>query len=323
MKRNDDLIPSRANKGRGTASSLVLNHGLIEGSVTDQKVIRNAIRSSHIDSASSVSPPNGNFEHYTWKAEGIPMDHWHVQSGSTWGDSGDLHETTDANGGRAIDMRATANICRIASSVFAVISNSFYNLDIKYRPTASGGTTNLNVILDFYKDAAGLVPSSTTPSQTHLVGLGVSGLWQAQKFRNQPIPADTNFARVRLEKTDTTPKRVEVDSIFLNRFDIGQPSWIQPALSGTWIDLGGGWGTMGYFLDSFGVVHLKGAAKNGAIPSTLFTLLSGYRPPTSQQFAVSSNGALGICSVSSTGVVEATSGNAAAFFIDGISFRID
>lgn len=67
---------------------------------------------------------------------------------------------------------------------------------------------------------------------------------------------------------------------------------ITPTLINSWTDYGNGYSTVGYWKDSFGYVHLKGAVSNPSqvINNTIFTLPDGYKPLSSIEFVVSGLG---------------------------------
>ena len=94
-----------------------------------------------------------------------------------------------------------------------------------------------------------------------------------------------------------------------------------PTLLNAWANAGGSFETAGYWKDADGTVHLKGTVMSGALPGVIFTLPAGYRPAAQGVFPVVSNGAFGRCDVKNSGNVEATTGNNAAFSLDGISFK--
>jgi hypothetical protein len=103
-----------------------------------------------------------------------------------------------------------------------------------------------------------------------------------------------------------------------------QPSceqFIAPTLINSWANFGAPWNPAGYYKDPFGIVHLRGMLKSGAVPSNFFVLPTGYRPTNQEIFSAPSNGAFGICVIDSAGNVGANAGNTAYFSIDGLTFR--
>jgi hypothetical protein len=54
-----------------------------------------------------------------------------------------------------------------------------------------------------------------------------------------------------------------------------------------WLNYGGGYATVGFYKDPFGVVHLKGVAKqtSAAALGKAFKLPEGYRPATTRIFS--------------------------------------
>ena len=54
--------------------------------------------------------------------------------------------------------------------------------------------------------------------------------------------------------------------------------WNAPSLINSWVNYGGAYDTAGYYIDPYGVVHLKGALKTGTSGTVAFVLPTGYRP---------------------------------------------
>jgi hypothetical protein len=98
--------------------------------------------------------------------------------------------------------------------------------------------------------------------------------------------------------------------------------WNTSTLAGAWTVVGQ---TPGYWRDPTGMVYLRGAIGGGALPSTITTLPSGFRPPAFCGFAVPRDGAFGMVSVDNAGVVSYQAGAAApaALYLDGVHFRVD
>jgi hypothetical protein len=98
-------------------------------------------------------------------------------------------------------------------------------------------------------------------------------------------------------------------------------SFIAPVLTGGWINIGGTFGTAGYFKDSFGVVHLRGLVASGVLGSAAFTLEVGYRPEAICRFPVVANDAFGEVSIDAAGAVTLVVGSPVFFSLDGITFK--
>lgn len=109
-----------------------------------------------------------------------------------------------------------------------------------------------------------------------------------------------------------------------------QEAWKVPALLNNWANFGGNFNAVGYWKDSFGVVHLRGLVKSGTPESVIFTLPVGYRPPSYEVFATTGSTAMGAqmarVDVQTDGSVVAkgflsTNGTATFLSVDGITFR--
>ena len=91
--------------------------------------------------------------------------------------------------------------------------------------------------------------------------------------------------------------------------------------AGAWVNFGGTNEPANYYKDAFGRVWIGGVVKSGVVPSTIFTLPSGYRPQYAMIFAVVSNNLFGIVTINPDGTVVANTGNNTYFSLSGISFR--
>jgi hypothetical protein len=95
---------------------------------------------------------------------------------------------------------------------------------------------------------------------------------------------------------------------------------IAPTLVNSWVNYPGNM-PAGYYKDSFGIVHIQGMVKSGAIGSTIFTLPVGYRPSAGFNVATASNGAYGEIAIDANGVVTATVGSNTWVSLMNIQFR--
>jgi len=102
-------------------------------------------------------------------------------------------------------------------------------------------------------------------------------------------------------------------------FDVKE-DWTAVTFEGTWVDLGGSYSPTGFYKDLFGRVHIRGAAKDGSLAGTVFTLPAGYRPAYLERHITT--GSSGYCEIDTDGTFTfSTSGSATGIYIDGISFR--
>lgn len=74
----------------------------------------------------------------------------------------------------------------------------------------------------------------------------------------------------------------------------GDRAWITPTLENSWINysptIGGDWEQAGY--RKIGdIVYVRGLVRGGTLPSTVFTLPTGYRPPKPVLFATDADSA--------------------------------
>jgi hypothetical protein len=98
----------------------------------------------------------------------------------------------------------------------------------------------------------------------------------------------------------------------------------QPAFANSWTHFDSPDRPAGFYRHS-GHVHLFGLIRGGTIGATAFTLPAGYLPTVaagkSRVFAVASNDALGIVTVTANGNVTVAVGNNSYASLDGINFR--
>lgn len=84
--------------------------------------------------------------------------------------------------------------------------------------------------------------------------------------------------------------------------------------------------TAAFYLDPFGVVHLKGLIENTAgtgATTTIFTLPTGYRPPKNETYGSDGDNAHARITIDSGGAVQLSVGTGATnLTLDGITFRI-
>jgi hypothetical protein len=78
-----------------------------------------------------------------------------------------------------------------------------------------------------------------------------------------------------------------------------------------------------YYKDALGHVHLRGKVGTGTLSQTIFTLPAGYRPPSTLNFAVSSNNAFGNVYISAVGAVVANAGAITNVALDNIEFKAE
>jgi hypothetical protein len=99
----------------------------------------------------------------------------------------------------------------------------------------------------------------------------------------------------------------------------GDTSWTSVSYTNSWVDYGIGFQPVVF--RKFGTrVAVRGRMKSGTLSAAAFTLPSGYRPPTTCDFAVASNGAFGLIDVSSAGVVTPIGGSNTYYCLDGVFF---
>lgn len=90
----------------------------------------------------------------------------------------------------------------------------------------------------------------------------------------------------------------------------------------SWVDFAGGVATAAYWKDPWGIVHLRGTIKNGAIGGPAFTLPVGYRQSAGLLiYPAMSNAAIGRLDINTNGDVIPSIGSNVYFCLDGITFK--
>lgn len=98
-----------------------------------------------------------------------------------------------------------------------------------------------------------------------------------------------------------------------------QEAWKALPMVNSWKNTGGVYNPAGYWKDSFGVVHLRGAI-NGGNQKIICTLPTGYRPAYQECLGYIAGGSFGRLDIQADGVISQNSftGNC---ILDGLTFR--
>ena len=100
----------------------------------------------------------------------------------------------------------------------------------------------------------------------------------------------------------------------------------EPPFENGWTNFGGGRTTVGFYIDTTNVVHLKGSLTGGTSATTAFTLPAGYRPSATLLMPGAHGGLTKVIdlTIDSTGavIVFCEGGCSGSVGIDAISFRV-
>lgn len=100
-------------------------------------------------------------------------------------------------------------------------------------------------------------------------------------------------------------------------------AWTAVTFQNSWVNFAGGIDVATKYRKVGDIVYLQGAVSGGSVPSTIFTLPSGFRPVARHIFPVISNAsAIGRVDVNASGAVSCEVGNTANVFLSGIQFSI-
>lgn len=271
-------------------------------------------------------PLNGGFE--TQLSSSLPPDQWGFlpdpwtgfgANAAVWGSNVTLQ--TDANGvsgSKYVRFTSSGALRRFFSAYFDVTEGGIYALEYWFKPIS--GTGNVTITLELSDQNKG---SAFRNNWSESVTTGV-GTWR-RGFRLFQVGVGQRFARAIVESDGTNTLSCDFDAFTLVRYDYPQEPVNAASLAGAWVNFGGVYAPAGYWKDINGMVHLRGLVKSGAIPSTIFTLATGYRPAANMnvyQIVVSNNG-VGVVEIQSGGAVVAQAGNNTHFSLEGIKFRTD
>lgn len=108
-----------------------------------------------------------------------------------------------------------------------------------------------------------------------------------------------------------------------------QPAWTEigsgggaPSFLNSWVNYNTGLDTAAFYVDAFGVCHLKGTVRSGTLGSPMFVLPTA--PTLDRQYIVASGSGsgVGLLYIQSNGAVTAFSPASNSYVsLDGVSFR--
>jgi len=139
---------------------------------------------------------------------------------------------------------------------------------------------------------------------------------------NTSNPHSVTKSQVGLGNCDDTsdtnkPVSIAQQAALDSKANKAQEAWITPTMLNGWV------GTLvGYMIDSFGFIHLRGSVASGTINTIAFNLLAPYRPAGTKYYATESTATpAGVVYVSSGGDVIIRAGNTARISLDGINYK--
>lgn len=117
-----------------------------------------------------------------------------------------------------------------------------------------------------------------------------------------------------------------IETLYQEKAEKYQESWIAPTLLNAWINVGGTDDAAGYMKDSLGFVHLKGIIYNGVITAgtVLFTLPAGYRPSKKLPVMALTSGGVIRLDIKNTGEVSIVSATSNSWLtLNNLTFRAE
>lgn len=100
-------------------------------------------------------------------------------------------------------------------------------------------------------------------------------------------------------------------------------SWTNVTYQNSYVDFGSGWAPTSYSIDAFGVVRIRGAAKNGTSGAVIFTLPAGFRPEYNYTFSGVVDETIGFIQVHPNGDVFCASGGTTSVNLGAITFIVN
>lgn len=193
----------------------------------------------------------------------------------------------------------------------------------KITTNASGGGTSAGLYASAAIPALGLnVTGGATDEKNYDIAAIASLPSILFRLINDASSAATTYmAVVRSGMTATSLGLIATNVNITGIFAATPPVWTTPTLGNSWVAYGAPYSTAQYCIDAQGFVHLRGVIKSGTVPSTFFTLPSGFRPTAQRLFIVLSNSVAATVQVYTSGAVQLEAGGSNVFVsLDNIVF---
>lgn len=110
----------------------------------------------------------------------------------------------------------------------------------------------------------------------------------------------------------------KLETLALEKANKTQEAWTAPTLLNGWVNYG--FVDAGYFIDDFGIVHIRGMVSSGS--GIVFILPEGYRPSARVVMVITSNAGDGRVDVDTNGSVEVVVGSATWTSLNNLSFKV-
>lgn len=232
-------------------------------------------------------PPNGSFEGFTREeGDAVPPDHWDMLNG-TW--NTDVVKGPQKSGANARDgasylaFLATSTDTEVECRQFPVTGGIVYELSCWVYNIDGEASETVQLIVEEFSATMSLLAT-----QTMTIDLGDLAFTTWGRFSQLIEMGDTTAnAKLIVKKGDVTLYAFHVDAVKLER--VGEPIAAVTYADANWGDYGGGFTGVGYWRDSFGLIHLRGLAQTTvarAVAAQICTLPVGFRPATQELFAV-------------------------------------
>lgn len=140
--------------------------------------------------------------------------------------------------------------------------------------------------------------------------------------------ADVSITTGKLALAAVTGPTIAAGAIDVTKVTV--EAWIAPTLLTTWVNVGGGARTAGYYKDVSGNIWLKGLVSKATAPTTgesILTLPIGYQPLGTATFSIYTGGGSVRCDITAAGGVTLVTQagysalSATQYSLDGIHFR--
>jgi hypothetical protein len=203
------------------------------------------------------------------------------------------------------------------------VMNQKYPLSFTSIPPANSTGKIRFYIKHVYSDAA--TASGKTMEIERPLMLNLTAIFGAGK---EPTAAEMDRLLARFTNSwfDGVKPIQTIETLYQEKAEKYQESWIAPTLLNAWINVGGTDDAAGYMKDSLGFVHLKGIIYNGVITAgtALLTLPAGYRPSKKLPVMALTSGGVIRLDIKNTGEVSIVSATSNSWLtLNNLTFRAE
>lgn len=165
------------------------------------------------------------------------------------------------------------------------------------------------------QDLSGLVPKTTTIN-SHALNANINITKSDVGLSNVDNTSDVNKP---ISTATQVALNTKADSALGARHYVGNAG--EPQFQNGWVNYNNNNEPALFYKDNFGIVHLEGIIKSGAVNNVAFTLPTEYIPLGDKSFIAISGNTSGYLYITAGGAVIPAIGSNASFSLECISFR--